>query len=99
MVSQEKAFEIIKQSLESLKRSDVIKTLPELTDETVLLGENAMLDSLGFVTFVTEIEDRLYDETDKDLYLALDELQTYCGDIPILTTKLLSEFMTTLKED
>lgn len=99
MVSREKALELIQESLDSLYRSNVIEEQVKVNDDTVFLGTNALLDSLGFVTFVTDLEERLVDETDLDVYFDMDNLQDYCGKSLILTPELLSGYMTTLKED
>ena len=42
----------------------------EITEETRLIGANAVLDSLGLVTAVLEIEQRLADEHDLVVVLA-----------------------------
>jgi len=45
-------------------------SLPELGEETRLIGQGAILDSLGLVSLIVEVEQRLSDELGIDLILA-----------------------------
>ena len=40
------------------------------TEETRLYGGKGLLDSLGLVSFITDLEERISDEFDKDIILA-----------------------------
>ena len=46
-------------SLDSLQRSGVIKERIEVSADTVILGSRSSLDSLGFVTLISYLEDRV----------------------------------------
>ena len=100
MVKAERALEIIQESVESLIRSGVIETAFEVANNTVLLGMGSPLDSLGFVTFITDLEERLIDETDNDdLYFTLDDIQGFNMDNPNLTVEIFADYMTSLTKD
>ena len=100
MVKAERALEIIQESVESLIRSGVIETAFEVTNNTVLLGMGSPLDSLGFVTFITDLEERLIDETDNDdLYFTLDDIQGFNMDNPNLTVEIFADYMTSITKD
>ena len=78
MIKAERELEIIQESVESLIRSGVIETAFEVANNTVLLGMGSPLDSLGFVTFITDLEERLIDETgNDDLYFTLDDIEGF----------------------
>ncbi len=53
---------------ESLEQAGVEPT-PELTAETVIVGEGAVLDSIGVVSLIVDIEQRL--EMDHDVSVTL----------------------------
>ena len=38
-----------------------------LSEETILMGTGTHLDSLGFIVFLTNVEERLSDETGKEI--------------------------------
>ena len=39
----------------------------QINDETILLGENAVMDSFDFVSFVSTLEEKIADEFDKSI--------------------------------
>ena len=94
MVGAERALELIKETVESLIRSGVIETAFEVANTTVLLGMGSELDSLGFVTFITDLEERLIDETgNDDLYFTLDDIEGFNMDNPNLTVEIFVDYM------
>ncbi len=100
MVEKERALELIQESVEGLIRGGVIEKSFVVENGTVLLGMGSPLDSLGFVTFVTDLEERLIDETDNDdLYFTLDEIQGFNMDNPNLTVEIFVDYMTSLTKD
>ena len=100
MVEKERALELIQESVEGLIRGGVIEESFVVENGTVLLGMGSPLDSLGFVTFVTDLEERLIDETDNDdLYFTLDEIQGFNMDNPNLTVEIFVDYMTSLTKD
>ena len=100
MVEKERALELIQESVEGLIRGGVIENSFVVENGTVLLGMGSPLDSLGFVTFVTDLEERLIDETDNDdLYFTLDEIQGFNMDNPNLTVEIFVDYMTSLTKD
>ena len=100
MVGAERALELIKETVESLIRSGVIETAFEVANTTVLLGMGSQLDSLGFVTFITDLEERLIDETgNDDLYFTLDDIEGFNMDNPNLTVEIFVDYMTCLTKD
>ena len=100
MVEKERALELIQESVEGLIRGGIIEKSFVVENGTVLLGMGSPLDSLGFVTFVTDLEERLIDETDNDdLYFTLDEIQGFNMDNPNLTVEIFVDYMTSLTKD
>ena len=100
MVEKERALELIKESVGGLIRGGVIEKSFVVENGTVLLGMGSPLDSLGFVTFVTDLEERLIAETDNDdLYFTLDEIQGFNMDNPNLTVGIFVDYMTSLTKD
>ena len=100
MVEKERALELIQESVEGLIRGGIIEKSFVVENGTVLLGMGSPLDSLGFVTFVSDLEEWLIDETDNDdLYLTLDEIQGFNMDNPNLTVEIFVDYMTSLTKD
>ena len=60
---KEKIKSLVIESLNELKEMNGLDF--ELTDETILLGEDSVMDSFDFVSFVSALEEKIADETGK----------------------------------
>jgi acyl carrier protein len=98
MISGERAYQLIQDTMSSLWRSGLIKQDVTIEKNTVLLGTGSPLDSLAFVTLVAELEDRLNRETGQDLSLVLDEIHEFNVNVPYLTAETLSRYMIKLTD-
>lgn len=62
---KEKIKTLVIDSLNELKDTNNLDF--EINDETILLGENAVMDSFDFVTFVSTLEEKIADKFDKSI--------------------------------
>lgn len=92
MVNAEAAMRLIAETIESLNRSGTLEHQLSATEDTVLLGPGSALDSIGFVTFVAEYEDRLQEVTHQEHYLVLNEISNFNINNPSLTAKTLAAY-------
>ena len=77
MLSHESAIQVIQKSFDSLQRAGLVAKEVSVQDSTVLLGSGSPFDSIAFVTFITELEDRLNREENRDdLYRVLNDIST-----------------------
>lgn len=74
MFTTENALKLAQETFDGLVKSETLETAVEATDETVLLGKNSVLDSIGFITFLTDYEDRLQLAMDKEYYLDFNKI-------------------------
>ncbi len=93
MFDYEKAVVIIRDTFESLRRSRIISATTEFSEEMVVLGSNSNLDSLGFVTFISDLEERLSDQEDRDVYLVLNDISDFNMNNPSLTVQSLASYL------
>jgi hypothetical protein len=98
MITQEIAKKMILDSFESLYRSGTIEKQVTITGETVLLGSDAFLDSIGFVTFVADIEESLEEQTDQEIYIVLNEIAEFNVNRPELTVDVFTQYLVKLSE-
>ena len=86
---------MIQDSFDSLTRSEVIKLDEKIiiTDEIVLLGSGALLDSMGFVTLVTDLEDRMEQKVGSECYIELNEISDFDISSPRLTIGTLTQYL------
>jgi hypothetical protein len=83
---------MMSEVLEGLRRSDMAEPGEPLTEHTVLIGAGSILDSVGFVTFVAEVEDRLNSKRDEPLELILTEIWEFNAENPSLTAGILADY-------
>lgn len=96
MLSEQRILQLVQKSFDSLVESQLIETAVTVKPETVLLGSQSPLDSIAFVTFMAEFEERIQQETgseDSVFALALDELHAFNPDDAVLTAATLSEYV------
>ena len=74
MLTKENAYKLLVECIESLIRSESIEAIENISEETIILGIGSTMDSISFVTFITEVEDRLQNETGSEIYLVLNQI-------------------------
>ncbi len=98
MITKELASKLINDSLSSLQRTGLIKQEVTIDKDTVLVGTGSPLDSIAFVTLVTDLEDRLNRETGQELSLVLNEIHEFNVNVPYLTAETLSKYVIKLTD-
>ena len=68
---KEKIKVLIKEALEETKETTGKKF--EITEETILLGQNAVLDSFDFVSFIAALEEKIADNFDKNITIVSEK--------------------------
>jgi len=97
-MTTEIAFQIIQDSFSSLYRSGMLEEDMAIEENTVILGAKSPLDSIGFVTFITDLEDRISSATDKEIYLVLTEIHEFNADHQYLTAGTLADYIVHIAE-
>ena len=87
------AVNVIRDTFESLQRSSIISSDISFSENMVVLGSDSELDSLGFVTFISDLEERISNEDDKDVFLVLDDISDFNMNNPSLTVKALALYI------
>ena len=68
---KEKIKSLVIESLNELKEMNGLDF--ELTDETILLGEDSVMDSFDFVSFVSILEEKVADELGKSISIVSEK--------------------------
>ena len=68
---KEKIKSLVIDSLNELKETNNLDF--EITNETILLGENAVMDSYDFVSFVSNLEEKIADTLDKPITIVSEK--------------------------
>jgi len=98
-LTYEQALDLIQESLESLQSAGIIAEHIEISPDTVILGSGSELDSLGFVTFISDLEERLCEATNEDIYLVLDEIGDFNINNPYLSAGTIAKYIETLTQN
>lgn len=96
MLNKETALQLMRECADSLLRSDMIEQPIDLTPSALLYGEGANLDSIGFVTFVTGVEERLNEKLGGDLVIALLDIDDFDDSAPMLTVDRFADYLVRL---
>jgi acyl carrier protein len=68
---KEKIKALVIDSLNELKETNNLDF--DVTDETILLGENSVMDSYDFVSFVSNLEEKIADAFDKPITIVSEK--------------------------
>lgn len=93
MFSKQDAIQLMEECAQSLHRSGIIEQPFEVKAGAVLYGEGSPLDSIGFVTFVTSVEERLNEKLGGDIVIALLEIDDFDDSSPQLTVDRFADYV------
>ncbi len=96
MLSKEQAMTMMQESVDGLQRGGIISETFPLTPDMVIFGSDSPLDSIGFVTFITDVEERLNAATGKDLCITLLDIDNFDENDPSLSVDLLADYLVRL---
>ena len=74
MITEQEIKKIIFESLNAIIDSKMVPKSFEVNDDTVLIGMGGNLDSISFVAFATDVEEKIEEEIDKEFILKLQEI-------------------------
>lgn len=89
-------MKIIQETFDSLSNSGMINEKITVDNNTVILGKNSPLDSITFITFITDLEDRLCNITGTDCYFVIDEIGSFDINNPYLSVEAIANYMVSL---
>jgi acyl carrier protein len=92
MIERNVAYDIVVASLQEVFAQSGLPAPETVTDETVLVGKDAVLDSLGVVSLVVEIEQRLEAAHGVSVTLANDKAMSQKNS-PFRTVAVLTDHL------
>jgi acyl carrier protein len=95
-MTKDRVLQLIQDSFDSLKSAELITMDIEVDENTMLLGPSSVLDSIAFVTFMVELEDRLQEIGGQDssvFSLAINEIHEFNPDDAMLTAGTLADYV------
>ena len=95
---KEKITKIIIESLKDLNEDLENEKLNNPTEKTALYGKNGTLDSLALVTLITDLEERISEEFNKNITLA-DERAMSLKNSPFRDVESLANYILKLLEE
>ena len=91
-------IELMQKSFDSMQRSGMLEEAVVVDSGTVILGAGSSLDSLGFVTFISDLEERVSDETGHEHYLVLNEIHEFNAEQAFLSAGTLAQYIEKITE-
>ncbi len=88
-----KVLQLMQESFDSMQRSGMFEEAVTVNSDTVILGSGSSLDSLGFVTFISDMEERVSDESGEDHYLILTEIHEFNSEEAFLSAGTLAQYI------
>lgn len=95
---EESILDIILKSLKEITEFSNNNVSCELDQDSVIFGTGGLLDSMGLVTLITDLEEKLEDEFGVSLILA-DERAMSQKKSPFRTVSSLAQYINTLMQE
>lgn len=86
------SLQIVTTSLREVLEQSDLPVPDDITAETILVGQDAILDSLGIVTLIVDVEQQLETEHEISITLANDRAMSQRNS-PFRTVGTLSEYV------
>ena len=90
MIERQIAYEIVLASIEEALRGTGVPVPENMNEETVLVGKDAVVDSMGVVALIVEVEQRLETEHGILVTLANDRAMSQKNS-PFRTVRVLTD--------
>jgi acyl carrier protein len=95
---KEKIENIVKDVVSQYASDNGIRIVKNFGTDTVLFGNNSVIDSIGLVIIVVEVEQRVFDDFNINISLA-DEKAMSQKNSPFKTIESLSNYINNLLKD
>lgn len=92
-MTKEQTVNLMQESFDSMQRSGMIDESITIAPDTVILGTGSMLDSLGFVTFISDLEERVSAAAGKEYFLILSDIHDANSDQTYLSAEALASYI------
>ena len=93
MSSKESILQIFQDSFDTLYRGEYTDKEIQVKENTNLIGGDSILDSIGFVTLFSELEERLSDMSGSEVYLVFEDITDFDMDSPGLTVGIMINYI------
>lgn len=93
MITNENAIKIIQESCDSLHRGGLIDDELIINEDTHILGGKSVFDSIGFITLFSEIEEKIQEKTNLEIFLILDEISDFDINSPFLSVGTIASYI------
>jgi acyl carrier protein len=98
MISRSDALEIVHASLKEVFAQSGAEATAAVTEETVLVGNDAVIDSLGVVSLIVEVEQRLESAHGVSVVLANDKAMSQRNS-PFRTVGVLTDHVLAMAQE
>lgn len=92
-MTHEQALSVMQEVFNSMKVSGMFDKNSNLDLDTVILGVGSSFDSLGFVTFISDLEERVSDVAGEEIYLILTDIHDFNKDKSVLSASTVAAFI------
>ena len=96
IITEQQVREIIFDSLQIIKDQHIVPKDFEVNENTVLIGMGGNLDSVSFVAFATDVEEKIEDKIGKEFIMRLQEIHDLNEGKDALVVKDMARLVTQL---
>jgi len=87
---------IIQTALDELHDSAIIENRVFAEKNTPIIGDGAELDSVAFITLISDIESRVCEKFNKDIFIILSDIQSLDDESSAMNVDMLTNYLLTI---
>ena len=84
---------IMQNCMNDLFNSGMINEEVLVESSTPLFGNGSSLDSMAFVSFITDVEERISQVSSKEIFVVLSDIEELFPDAPSLTVDMFADYL------
>ena len=98
-ITEDKIIEYIQKSFDNLYDAGAISERVIVKTSTNLFSQDSNIDSMSFVTVITEVEEGVSIELNQEIFIVLSDIESMFPDASSLTVQMLVNYIKSLVVD
>ncbi len=98
-VTYQKLLNLFQKSVDDLHASGIISEPIVISDECPIFGGESHLDSMGFVSLISDIEDSVNRHANSDIFIVLTDIEDLYPNSPYLSAGMLAKYLLAVLKD
>ena len=98
-ITYQELLNIFQESADSLHASGIAASSILISDDCPIFGGASVLDSMAFVSLISDIEDSVNRHANSDIFIVLTDIEDLYPNSPYLSAGMLAKYLLDVLKD